>query len=208
MFRDQDPVNITAAELVGRLHDALRETGYSGHDLECFLVRVTFCLFADDTGVFERNIFLDLIRERISEDGADTGQWLGHLFEVLDTPEADRSSLLDEDLDRFPYVNGGLFEEQVRVTSFNANMRKLLLEACWFNWSNISPATFGALFQSVIDPDKRRAEGAHYTTEANILKVIGPLFMDGLQEEFQRLRSRRDSRRAVELKRFQQRLGP
>ena len=207
MFRDQDPVNIAAAELVGRLHDALRETRYSGHDLERFLVRVTFCLFADDTGVFERNIFLNLITERTSEDGANTGQWLGQLFEVLDTPEADRSSVLDEDLDRFPYVNGGLFEGQVRVTSFNANMRNLLLEACWFNWSNISPATFGALFQSVIDPDKRRADGAHYTTEANIMKVIGPLFMDGLQEEFQRLRSRRDSRRAVELKRFQQRLG-
>ena len=206
-FRDQDPVNIEAAELVGRLHDALQESGYSGHDLERFLVRVAFCLFADDTGVFERNIFLNLILERTSADGADTGLWIGLLFQVLNTPEGNRSAVLDADLDRFPYVNGGLFEEQIELPSFNRHMRQLLLDACWFDWSNISPAVFGALFQSVMEPAERRAHGAHYTTEANILKVIGPLFMDDLQAEFQRLRSRRDSRRAAELKRFQQRLG-
>ena len=206
-FRDQDPVNIEAAELVGRLHDALQDTGYSGHDLERFLVRVAFCLFADDTGVFERNLFLNLIRERTREDGVDTGLWIGHLFQVLNTPEESRPSVLDEELDRFPYVNGGLFEDRIGLPSFNTHMRQLLLDACWFDWSKISPATFGALFQSVMDPVERRAQGAHYTTEANILKVVGPLFMDDLQEEFQRLRSRRDSRRAAELKRFQQKLG-
>ena len=114
-FRDQDPANIEAAELVGRLHDALADAGHRGHDLERFLVRVVFCMFADDTGVFEpRDIFLDFIETRTGEDGADLGPWLAQLFEVLDTPEDERTATLDEDLTRFPYVNGDLFEGHLR----------------------------------------------------------------------------------------------
>ena len=207
-FRDQDPANIQAAELVGRLHDALADAGHKGHDLERFLVRVVFCMFADDTGVFEpRDIFLDFIESRTSEDGADLGPWLAQLFEVLDTPEDERAATLDEDLTQFPYVNGDLFKGQLRTFSFNSVMRSALLDACRFDWSNISPAIFGALFQSVMDPAERRAQGAHYTTEKNILKVIGPLFMDDLYSEFKRLTSRKDSRRLAELRRFQTKLG-
>ena len=207
-FRDQDPANIKAAELVGRLHDALADAGHSGHDLERFLVRVVFCMFADDTGVFEpRDIFLDFMEERTGEDGADLGPWLGQLFEVLDTPEDERTATLDEDLARFPYVNGDLFKGHLRTFSFDAAMRGALLDACRFDWSNISPAIFGALFQSVMDPAERRAKGAHYTTEKNILKVIEPLFMDDLRTEFERLKSRKDSRRLAELRRFQAKLG-
>ncbi len=208
VFRDQDPANIEAAELVGRIHDALLDAGYAGHDLERFLVRIVFCLFADDTGIFEpRDIFLELLEERTGEDGADLGLWLAQLFQVLDTPEALRQSTLDQDLARFPYVDGALFEGSLRIPSFDAEMRRSLLAACRFDWSNISPAIFGALFQSVMDPRERRAEGAHYTTEKNILKVIEPLFMDGLRAEFERLKSRRDSRRLAELRRFQAKLG-
>ena len=207
-FRDQDPANIEAAELVGRLHDALADAGHRGHDLERFLVRVVFCMFADDTGVFEpRDIFLDFIETRTSEDGADLGPWLGQLFEVLDTPEGERAATLDEDLARFPYVNGDLFQGHLRTFSFDAAMRGALLDACRFDWSSISPAIFGALFQSVMDPAERRAQGAHYTTEKNILKVIEPLFMDNLRAEFERLKARRDSRRPAELRRFQAKLG-
>ena len=207
-FRDQDPANVTAAELVGRLHDALDEAGYRGHDLERFLVRTVFCLFADDTGIFEpRDIFLDFIETRTGEDGADLGPWLAQLFQVLDTPEADRAATLDEDLARFPYIDGALFEGALRIPSFDAGMRAALLDACRFDWSNISPAIFGALFQSVMDPAERRAQGAHYTTEKNILKVIEPLFLDDLRAEFERLKRRRDSRRRPELLRFQERLG-
>ena len=207
-FRDQHPANIQAAELVGRLHDALDEAGYRGHDLERFLVRIVFCLFADDTGIFEpRDIFLDFIETRTSEDGADLGPWLAQLFEVLDTAEDGRAATLDEDLARFPYVNGALFDEPLRIPSFDAGMRAALLDACRFDWSNISPAIFGALFQSVMDPAERRAQGAHYTTEKNILKVIEPLFMDDLRAEFARLKARRDTRRRAELLRFQERLG-
>ena len=207
-FRDQDPANIQAAELVGRLHDALYTANYRGHDLERFLVRIVFCLFADDTGIFEpRDIFLEFIETRTSEDGADLGPWLRQLFEVLNTSEEERSPLLDEDLARFPYVNGDLFREHLRTPSFNASMREALLDVCRFDWSNISPAIFGALFQSVMDPAERRAQGAHYTTEKNILKVIEPLFMDDLCAEFARLKSRKDSRRRADLQRFQEKLG-
>ncbi len=207
-FRDQDPANIEAAELVGRLHDALADAGHRGHDLERFLVRMVFCMFADDTGVFEpRDIFLDFIETRTSGDGADLGPWLAQLFEVLNTPEDERAATLDEDLARFPYVNGDLFEGHLRTFSFDAAMRGALLDACRFDWSNISPAIFGALFQSVMDPAERRAQGAHYTTEKNILKVIEPLFMDDLRAEFARLKARRDSRRRPDLLAFQERLG-
>ena len=206
-FRDQDPVNIKAAELVGRLHDALEAAGYGGHDLERFLVRIVFCLFADDTGIFEpRDIFFDFLETRTGKDGADLGPWLAQLFQVLDTREEDRTATLDEDLARFPYVNGRLFEESLRIPSFNAAMRRALLDTCQFDWSNISPAIFGALFQSVMDPEERRKQGAHYTTEKNILKVIEPLFMDDLRAEFERLKLRRDRGRFVALRRFQRRL--
>ena len=207
-FRDQDPVNIEASERVGQLHDALADAGYTGHDLEQFLVRIVFCFFADDTGIFEpRDIFLDLLENRTQEDGSDLGGWLAQLFQVLNTPVDRRSTILDEDLSRFPYVNGDLFREQLLIPSFNSEMRQRLIDACHFNWSEISPAIFGSLFQSVMDKDERRAKGAHYTTEKNILKVIEPLFLDELRAEFQRLRARRDNRRLPELIAFQHRLG-
>ena len=207
-FRDQDPANIKAAELVGLLHDALAASGYQGHDLERFLVRVVFCLFADDTGIFEpRDIFFDFIETRTHEDGSDTGARLAELFQVLNTPEAARQSTLDEDLARFPYVNGALFDEPLSIPFFDAAMRAALLNACRFDWSNISPAIFGALFQSVMEPAERRAQGAHYTTEQNILKVIEPLFLDDLRAEFARLKARRGNRRRADLLRFQEKLG-
>ena len=207
-FRDQDPVNIHAAELVGRLHDSLHEAGYTGHDLERFLVRLVFCLFADNTGIFEpRDIFLEFVETRTSEDGADLGPWLSQLFQVFNTEDNLRLSSLDEDLAKFPYINGDLFDGPLRIPSFNGAMRKLLLDACHFDWSNISPAIFGALFQSVMDPVQRRAEGAHYTTEKNILKVIEPLFMDKLRDEFSKLKIRKDRARRSHLRNFQRRLG-
>ena len=207
-FRDQDPVNVKVSESMGRLHDVLQESGYSGHDLKVFLARMVFCLFADDTGIFEpRDVFLDLLETRTREDGSDLGGWLMSLFEVLNTPEDQRQSKLDEDLARFPYVNGDLFKEQTTFPYFDSDMRAALLEAGRFDWSALSPAIFGALFQSVMNPEERRAQGSHYTTEKNILKVIEPLFLDDLRAEFGRLRSRKDSRRRSELKAFQKRLG-
>ncbi len=207
-FRDQDPVNIEASELMGRLHDALKESGYQGYELERFLVRLLFCLFADDTGIFEpRDIFFDLIEHRTREDGSDVGLWIGQLFEVLNTPVQRRQKTLDEDLQKFDYVNGELFKERLAVPAFDSKMRKLLLEACAFSWDAISPAIFGSLFQSVMKPEERRAAGAHYTTEKNILKVIQPLFLDELRAEFERLKARKDTGRTNALLAFQKKLG-
>ncbi len=207
-FRDQDPANIEASELVGKLHDALADAGHKGHDLERFLVRLVFCMFADDTGVFEpRDIFLDFVETRTSVDGADLGSWLDYLFQVLDTPESERTATLDEDLARFPYVNGDLFKGRLRTFSFDAAMRDAFLEACRFDWSGISPAIFGSLFQSVMDSKERRKQGAHYTTEKNILKVIEPLFMDDLRAEFAKIKSRKGRGRTKSLEQFQERLG-
>lgn len=207
-FRDQDPVNVAASELMGRLHDALKASGYVGHDLERLLVRLVFCLFADDTGIFEpRGIFDALIRERANEDGSDTGQWLSTLFDVLNTPENRRQQALDEDLKQFAYVNGDLFAERLPIPAFNRDMRDRLLEACDFSWDAISPAIFGALFQSVMNARERRAQGAHYTTERNILKVIEPLFLDDLRREFARLKARRDTGRSAALRSFQEKLS-
>ena len=206
-FKDQDPVNIAAAERVGLLHDALAASGYTGHDLEQFLVRIVFCFFADDTGIFEpRDIFLDYLENRTSEDGSDLGSRLMHLFQVLNTHEEQRPTTLDEDLDRFPYVNGELFRDTLPIPSFDSEMREKLINACNFNWSNISPAIFGSLFQSVMDKDQRRRQGAHYTTEQNILKVIEPLFLDELRDELRHLKSRRDIHRIPALHTFRQRL--
>lgn len=207
-FKDQDPVNIDASELVGRLHDSLKESGYTGHHLEQFLVRIVFCLFADDTGIFEpRDIFLDLLENRTADDGSDLGGWLAQLFQVLNTPEDKRAKNLDEDLVRFPYINGDLFHSALQIPSFDAEMRQRLIDACQFDWSSISPAIFGSLFQSVMNAAERRAVGAHYTTEKNILKVVEPLFLDDLRNEFQRLKSRKDTHRRTELRAFQKRLG-
>jgi hypothetical protein len=221
-FRDQDPVNIEASELMGALHDALKASGYEGHNLERFLVRLLFCLFADDTGIFQpRDIFNDLIAERTQPDGSDLGQWLSHLFEVLNIPSGERQRNLDEDLRQFPYVNGDLFQERLPIPAFDGHMRKLLLLACEFSWDAISPAIFGSLFQSVMKDEApraqgahhtterniRRAQGAHYTTERNILKVIQPLFSDDLNAEFERLRERRDTGRRRALEAFHQKLA-
>lgn len=206
-YRDQDPVDIKAAELMGQVHDALKASGYDGHDLERFLVRVVFCLFADATGIFEpRGIFQALISERTNADGSDLGQWLAHLFEVLDTPISRRQRNLDEDLARFDYVNGELFRERLSFPSFDAKTRRKLLDACEFSWDAISPAIFGSLFQSVMGTKERRAQGAHYTTEKNILKVIQPLFLDELRQDFTRLKARRDTGRRKAIEAFQDKL--
>jgi hypothetical protein len=207
-FRDQDPVNIEASELMGQLHDVLEASGYTGHHLEQFLVRLLFCLFADDNGIFEpRDIFMDLIKERTQPDGSDVGALLSHLFEVLNSSDDERQKNLDEDLARFPYINGALFEERLPIPSFDGEMRGILINACEFRWDEISPAIFGSLFQSVMNPKERREQGAHYTSEKNILKLIQPLFLDDLRSEFERLKARRDTARRAALSAFHDKLS-
>jgi len=185
----EDEANIKAAELMGRVHDALAASGYSGHALERFLVRILFCLFAEDTGIFEPNAFTTLIEQNTHEDGHDLGLHLGQLFDILDTSEDKRQKNLDDLLASLRYVDGGMFEEMLRPPTCNRSIRNAILTATRFDWSRISPAVFGSLFQSVMDPEARRRCGAHYTTEENIMKVIRPLFLDDLRTEFEKSRS-------------------
>jgi hypothetical protein len=192
-IRAEDPVNIKAAERMGRLHDALKASGYEGHALEVLLVRLLFCLFADDTGIFQpAQSFRDLVEERTAPDGSDLGPRLGQLFQVLNTPERQRNKNIDEQLGQFAYINGKLFEETLPMADFSTAMREALLDACALDWSAISPAIFGSLFQSIMDDKARRNLGAHYTSEANILKLIKPLFLDELHAEFERVKGNRN----------------
>ena len=191
-IRAEDPVNIKAAERMGRLHDALKASGYEDHALEVLLVRLLFCLFADDTGIFQpAQSFRDFVEERTAPDGSDLGPRLGQLFQVLNTHEASRNKHIDEQLNKFAYINGKLFEETLPMADFSTAMREALLDACALDWSAISPAIFGSLFQSIMDEKARRNLGAHYTSEANILKLIKPLFLDELHAEFERIKGNR-----------------
>jgi hypothetical protein len=193
VIRPEDPVNIKAAERMGRLHDQLKEAGYEGHDLEVLLVRLLFCMFADDTGIFQpAQAFQEWIELRSNEDGSDLGALLARFFQAVNTPPDRRARNIDEQLNQFPYINGELFAEPIRIADFDRGMREALLEACALDWSGISPAIFGALFQSIMDPEARRNLGAHYTSEANILKLIKPLFLDELRAEFEAVRGNRN----------------
>ena len=195
-YKEQDPVNIEAAELMGKLHDKLRDIGYSGHYLEVYLVRLVFCLFADDTNIFEKGIFYDYLDLKTNDDGSDLSGHIAQIFETLDTPPEKRLKNLDETLMTFPYVNGKLFEERLPMASFDKAMRKILIDCCLLDWGKISPAIFGSLFQSVMDTKARRNLGAHYTSEINILKVIRPLFLDNLWKEFEKVK--REGRPSLE----------
>ena len=192
-IKAQDPVNVKAAERMGRLHDALKASHYDGHPLEVLLVRLLFCLFADDTGIFQpAQAFRAFIEERTAPDGSDLGPRLAQLFQVLNTAQERRSPALDAQLASFPYINGKLFEESLPMADFTAAMREALLDACALDWSAISPAIFGSLFQSIMDAKARRNLGAHYTSEENILKLIGPLFLDDLHAEFDKVKNQRN----------------
>ena len=191
-YKEQDPANIKAAELMGKLHDRLEEIGYEGHPLEVYLVRILFCLFAEDTTIFEKQQLQDYIENRTAEDGSDLAGKLQELFQVLNTPKEKRFKNLDEQLNDFPYVNGKLFEEVLPSASFDTKMRLALLDCCYIDWSKISPAIFGSMFQSVMNPKERRNLGAHYTSESNILKLIKPLFLDELWTEFESIKGNKN----------------
>ncbi len=192
VYKEQDPANIKAAELMGKLHDRLEEIGYTGHPLEVYLVRILFLLFAEDTTIFNKQQFQDYLEHRTNEDGSDLASKLQELFQVLNTAKENRFKNLDEQLADFPYVNGKLFEENLPTASFDTKMRQALLDCCYIDWSKISPAIFGSMFQSVMNPKERRNLGAHYTSETNILKLIKPLFLDDLWKEFESIKDNKN----------------
>lgn len=152
------------------------------HNLNIFLSRLLFCFFAEDTEIFEENIFTNTLTQHTSENGKDTNTFLDDLFDRLDTENA---AHLPEYLRKFEYVNGGLFNQKIIAPKFTAKARKTLIELGDLNWSEINPDIFGSMIQAVVIPEYRSDLGMHYTSVINILKLIKPLFLDGLYEEFE-----------------------
>lgn len=206
-YDEGDPVNIHAAKKVSQLHDFLQQNKYPVTDLDEYIPRLIFCLFAEDTGIFEKNLFLSYIVENTSSDGSDLGSKLEHLFEILDTNYDARSSELDEILNQFPYINGGLFKDKIQIPPSNAKIRNSLIELSKLDWSKISPAVFGSIFQSIIDQKKRRQGGIHYTSEANVKKVIDALFLNDLKDELNLILTYKEPTRMNKLKEFHDKIA-
>lgn len=204
---EESPVNRQAAEVMANLHNQLRDDNYEGHDLEVLLVRLVFCMFADDSGIFDHGVLQDYLENRTSEDGSDLGPRLMQVFEALNAPVEQRQSSLDEVIASLPYVNGGLFAQPIRVPYFTSAMRTELLTAMRLDWSKVSPAIFGSMFQGVMDAETRRNLGAHYTSEKNILRVIKPLFLDDLYAEFAAALAAGPRKKYDELRKFQDKLA-
>ena len=185
------PADVKACEKMGKLYDIIRATNHYDdehlHDLNVFLTRLLFCFFAEDTGIFPiRGQMTKAIESLTKTDGSDMHNFFERLFWILDM-EPGRFARKQETptLAAFPYVNGGLFRDKIRIPTFNARARNILLECGRLEWNLISPVIFGAMFQAVMKPEERHALGAHFTSERNILKVIEPLFLDDLKAELQ-----------------------
>jgi len=169
-------VNTNASYKMAKIHDGLKTNGYEGKNLEIYLVRILFCLFAEDTGIFENGTFENYLKGS-KENGSDLSARLMELFSILDTPQERRMSTLSDELKRFRYIDGSVFSDFLPPAAFDTKMRQTLIDCCDFDWSYISPAIFGAMFQGVMNEAERREMGAHYTSEENIMKVIKPLFL-------------------------------
>ncbi|TWV34208.1 class I SAM-dependent DNA methyltransferase [Streptomyces misionensis] len=184
-YGDEVAANLTATQLLADVYDALVSSGYPTGDSREWITRLLFCLFADDAGVWDRRAFQSYLALHTAPDGHDLGDVIGRIYRVLNTAPDDRPGNLDEDLRQFTYINGDLFARDLWPVTGNAEVRRAILEACSFDWSIISPAIFGSLFQNVMSPKERRQLGAHYTTERDILRTIRPLFLDELEAELE-----------------------
>ena len=200
-----DPVSIKASAKMAALYDSLKGGGYDKKDMEYLLTRLTFCMFADYVGIFEENAFKKFLKKDMEPGAPYLGGNLAQLFEVLDKPQDNRQTSLGDDLKAFPYIDGGLFNKSITIPAFSAASRQLLWDAAEEDWSKVSPAIFGALFQNVMDVVERRSTGSHYTPEENIMKVIQPLFLDSLETEFEAILKKSNSKAA--LKKFHEKLS-
>lgn len=200
VYKPQEPIDVKAVRAIGKLHTALKASNYIPEHLSPFLTRIVFCCFADDTGIFEQGILLRYLEENTHPDGSDVGAHLNSIFDILRTPEADRQTNIHSALENLPYVNGGLFAEPLAVVFASREIRDTLLICMEFDWSLISPAVFGSMFQSVMDEKERRDLGAHYTSETNILKVINGLFLEELQAELETAKSNKEKLLALQNK--------
>ena len=200
---EENPINRQATEMVAKLHQAFISDGVNADELALFLTRLIFCFFADDTGIFgQKNLLDGLLKNEARSDGSNLNEVFTTLFDTLNTK--DRSTRLPESYAAFAYINGDLFSQSIRIPYFDENLYNLVVQCNNLDWSEISPAIFGSMFQSVLDiddtadsDDKRREFGAHYTSEKNILKVINSLFLQELRDEFSKCA--KDKPRALKL---------
>ena len=211
VYQGENPADVKAAEKMAKLFDLIKADNFDDsnkndekalHQLNVFLTRLLFCYFAEDTGIFTRGQFSLAINSHTKSDGSDLAGYLDRLFQVLNTAENDREHL-PEYLAKFPYVNGGLFADDLSAPVFSAKSRRMLIErGSELDWSDINPDIFGSMIQAVVHPDQRGGMGMHYTSVTNIIKVIEPLFLNDLYEELEKVESS-----ATKLQKLQQRLG-
>ena len=205
-------VSMQAGEIVARIYDALLkqyndDSPEAQRWLNILCVRIVFCLYAEDAGVFTHDQFHDFL---VTYEAKDLRRALRDLFDVLNTPTEKRSKYLQEDLQAFPYTNGGLFEEEIEIPQFTEELKETLLKnaSLDFDWSEISPTIFGAVFESTLNPDTRRSGGMHYTSIENIHKVIDPLFLNDLRRELDEiLEEKVEKQRIKKLDAYQERLA-
>ena len=187
---EESPADIKAAERLAKLHDELRaynefNSDNDLHDLNIFITRLLFCFFAEDTGIFEENLFSASIQQYTKPDGSDLSEYLDAAFNIMDCDlrNSDTLSIIKQ----FPYVNGGLFAKHIQIPKMGAKARKIIIECGELDWKDINPDIFGSMIQAVVNPEERANQGMHYTSVPNIMKVINPLFLDELREEYKKL---------------------
>lgn len=189
-YVEESPADIKAAEKLAKLHDELRSynefrSNDDLHDLNIFISRLLFCFFAEDTGIFEENLFTSSIQRYTKEDGSDLTDYLGHTFNIMDVSLRSGETL--SIIKQFPYVNGGLFSKRIQIPKMGAKARRIIIECGELNWKDINPDIFGSMIQAVVNPEERANQGMHYTSVPNIMKVINPLFLDELRGEYNKL---------------------
>lgn len=195
---DESPADVKAAEKLAKLHDELRAYNeFSSrselHDLNIFIARLLFCFFAEDTGIFEDNLFTGSVVRYTKEDGSDLADYLGAAFNVMDVRLRNEDTL--KIISQFPYVNGGLFAKHIQIPKMGFRSRKIIIECGELDWKNINPDIFGSMIQAVVDPNVRATQGMHYTSVPNIMKVINPLFLDDLQGAYNHLRDQYEQKK-------------
>ena len=189
-YVEESPADIKAAEKLAKLHDELRaynefRSSDDLHDLNIFITRLLFCFFAEDTGIFEENLFTSSIQRYTKEDGSDLSDYLSRTFNIMDVSLRSQETL--SIIKQFPYVNGGLFSKRIQIPKMGAKARRIIVECGELNWKDINPDIFGSMIQAVVNPEERANQGMHYTSVPNIMKVINPLFLDELRGEYNKL---------------------
>ena len=199
-YVEESPADIKAAEKLAKLHDELRaynefRSNDDLHDLNIFITRLLFCFFAEDTGIFEENLFTSSIQRYTKEDGSDLSDYLARTFNIMDVSLRSRETL--SIIKQFPYVNGGLFSKHIQIPKMGAKARRIIIECGELDWKDINPDIFGSMIQAVVNPEERANQGMHYTSVPNIMKVINPLFLDELRGEYNKLNEYYEQRKQM-----------